>query len=229
MNCKYCGEELENNTFSCPACGEKIDDEDLTECSSDETVFAQPDDDTVVSADDDNSQEEKETECTDQLPEPAHESAIESPETSEQDIIDAQAADGNDNSSVANKMMLSIVMLSAALLAIIGFLFVDKLASLKSEDSSATTIRIISQSENITIKTDTPTEFYVNAEGTNLTYQWYVKKSGDKMWHIWKNHDKSKTSSKSNKTWDGMQVYCMITDNNRTSLPSEIITVTIEK
>ena len=49
------------------------------------------------------------------------------------------------------------------------------------------------------------------------------------MWHVWKNHDMPKTASKANETWDGMQVYCMIVDNNRTSLASDIITITIEK
>ena len=127
------------------------------------------------------------------------------------------------------KLSFAIVMLSAALFAICGFLFIDKLVSLTPSDSRASTIRIVSQSQDITVKPGTATEFYVDAEGTNLTYQWYVKKSGEQLWHLWKSHDSFKTNSKANESWDGMQVYCMIVDNNRTSAASEIITISIEK
>ena len=127
------------------------------------------------------------------------------------------------------KLSIAIVMLSAALLAICGFLFIDKLLSLTPSDARASTIRLVSQSQDVTVKPGTVTEFFVDAEGTNLTYQWYVKKSGEQLWHLWKGHDNFKTTSKANESWDGMQVYCMIVDNNRTSIASEIITISIEK
>ncbi len=139
------------------------------------------------------------------------------------ETADPAAHNSND------KLSLAIVLLSAALFAIIGFLFIDKILSLKPSDSRASTIRIISQSEDVTVKPGTLTQFFVDAQGTNLTYQWYVKKNGEQLWHAWKSHNDFKTASKANESWDGMQVYCMITDNNRTAIASDIITVTIEK
>lgn len=127
------------------------------------------------------------------------------------------------------KLSLAVLMLSVALLAIIGYLFIDKLMTFRAASSPATTIRIISQTENISVKPDTHTEFYVDASGTNLSYQWYVRKNGEQMWHVWKNHNDPKTVADANESWDGMQVYCMITDNNRTSVASDVITISIEK
>ena len=152
----------------------------------------------------------------------------ESPATQEPVSVSKAAVSGSFSSGNA-RMSLAVIMLSAALLAITGFLFIDKLLANISSDKPATTIRIISQSEDIKVKAETNTEFFVDADGTNLSYQWYVRKNGEQMWHVWKNHNDCKTSGKANESWDGMQVYCMITDNNRTSVASEIITISIEK
>ena len=126
-------------------------------------------------------------------------------------------------------LAVAIALLYIALFAVIIFLFFDKLYTNHSANSQATTIHILSQSEDVNVKAGTPTEFFIDAEGTNLTYQWYYRKSGDQMWHVWKNHTKSTTKSTANSSWDGMEVYCTITDNNRTTVASDIITITIEK
>ena len=102
-------------------------------------------------------------------------------------------------------MIIAIIMLSAALLAVTGLYIID--LSLKENDNAV---------------------FYVEAEGLNLTYQWYYRKAGDEMWHLWKTHDKAKTKAVANKSWDGMQVYCTITDNNRNTVASDIATITVE-
>ena len=132
--------------------------------------------------------------------------------------------------SVGNgTLAVAIALLYVALFAVIIFLFVDKFVANHSVGSQTTTICILSQSENVNIKEGTPTEFFIDAEGTNLTYQWYYRKSGDQMWHIWKNHTKSTTKSTANSSWDGMEVYCTITDNNRTTVATDIVNITIEK
>ena len=79
----------------------------------------------------------------------------------------------------------------------------------------------------MTVKPGTVTEFFVDAEGTNLTYQWYVKKSGEQLWHLWKGHDNFKTTSKANESWDGMQVFCLFTDEYGNTASSGCATIYI--
>lgn len=152
----------------------------------------------------------------------------ESAETGD-DAEEIVVEDRENHFAQGNKMPIAVILFAAAALAIVGFLFVDRLFLSNSKDTRATTIRIISQSEDVTVAKNTPTEFFVDAQGTNLTYQWYYRKSGDQMWHIWKNHNMEKTQSVANESWNGMEVYCMITDNNRTAVASEVIRITIEK
>lgn len=251
MKCKYCGEELENDSQFCTSCGMRMDVSDSDESVSEDVFSATDDDDAItmpldgnddsditdysdepdaLSGEDDNAAEEDGAEFLSDESESTEAQDEASSEDEGQNVVETQTDESKKTGSAdAGKMMLAIVMLSATLLAAIGYLFIDKLLSIPHPDSRASTITIVSQSEDITVKAGTPTEFFVDAHGTNLTYQWYVKKSGEQLWHAWKNHDKPKTTSKSNESWDGMQVYCMIIDNNRTSLASEIITIKIEK
>ncbi len=126
------------------------------------------------------------------------------------------------------KMIIAIIMLSAALLAVTGLYIIDKVFYNKPAQVQPSTILIVTQPEDLSLKENDNAVFYVEAEGLNLTYQWYYRKAGDEMWHLWKTHDKAKTKAVANKSWDGMQVYCTITDNNRNTVASDIATITVE-
>ena len=86
---------------------------------------------------------------------------------------------------------------------------------------------ITKQPEDVTTKAGKNTEFSVEATGTGLEYQWYYKKAGASNWSVWKNHTAAATTAESNATWDGMQVYCKVTDKNGNSVDSEPATITI--
>ena len=263
MKCPFCGVEIDDGSFFCTSCGNKLiespadKDEndnlpeadnltDLTICfdeiSNTETTATDDENGDALMEDvSDESDEEADEEAFDESDENQPENSEATEEEANEDQESGQPEDEEISDELAvqeeqaltsdanGRLSLAVILLSAALLAMIGFLLLDKVLSLTPADSRATTIQIVSQSEDVKIKAGTLTEFFVDARGTNLTYQWYVKKSGEQMWHVWKNHDMPKTASKANETWDGMQVYCMIVDNNRTSLASDIITITIEK
>lgn len=247
--CTCCGERTDSDGEEMIYSGETemLDDSaDLTVPLNDAEEFGDPFNDAVPVSEETAYDETSEPTAPTEADEDNGELTEADEETAEDEAADAQdvpeAEETADvlpaekkTSAVARftqnnaGMTTAVLILSVALLAVIGFLLIDKLFALNASSARASTIRIISQSEDVSVKAGTPTKFFVDAEGTNLTYQWYIKKSGDQMWIIWKNHDKAETSAKANDSWDGMQVYCMITDNNRTALASDIITITIVK
>ena len=69
--------------------------------------------------------------------------------------------------------------------------------------------------------------FYVEAVGKELTYQWYYKKTGQTAWNKWNGKTTSSITVTSNSTWNGMLVHCVITDQNGYKLTSNDIKVKI--
>ena len=132
------------------------------------------------------------------------------------------------NSETIGKLTLAVMLLAGALLALTGYLFADKFYFSRTSPGKQT-ITIISQPEDVTAKEDSTVVFLVEAKGKNLTYQWYYRKPGDEYWHLWKQHDQAKTIANANSSWNGMQVYCVITDNYRHTLSTDIATVVIKK
>ena len=60
-----------------------------------------------------------------------------------------------------------------------------------------------------------------------MTFKWYYKKAGATSWTEWKGRTQSSFTVHSNDTWNGMKVYCRITDANGKSVKSDEITVTL--
>ena len=87
--------------------------------------------------------------------------------------------------------------------------------------------RITSQPQNVTVNSGDNATFTVAASGTGLKYQWYYKKLGASDWSKWGTRTTASTTAKSNDSWDGMQVYCKITDSSGFTVNSEPATVTV--
>ena len=69
--------------------------------------------------------------------------------------------------------------------------------------------------------------FTVDANGSAMTYQWYYRKSGQAVWHSWDGHNTASTSARLDTTWDGAQLYCLITNGDGQQLYSDIARITI--
>lgn len=90
----------------------------------------------------------------------------------------------------------------------------------------ASSIKITSQPQNVTAKEGDTVKFTVKAEGSGLKYQWYYKKKGATAWSLWKGHTTATTSAAVNSTWNGIQLYCLLTDADGNTLSSGTATVT---
>ena len=89
--------------------------------------------------------------------------------------------------------------------------------------------KITAQPSDISLKVGDTARFTVKAQGGNLKYQWYYMKNGAKCWSIWKAHTTATTTAVSNSTWNGMQVYCEITDGFGRKVSSKSATIKITK
>ena len=67
----------------------------------------------------------------------------------------------------------------------------------------------------------------VVAEGESLTYQWYYKKKGQSEFSVWNGRTNAAETVTPNSTWDGIQLYCRVTDGNGNSVKSNAATVTV--
>ena len=69
--------------------------------------------------------------------------------------------------------------------------------------------------------------FSVEANGKDMKYQWYFCKAGETAWTLWDERTASSFKAKPNETWDGMLIYCRITNYDSEELYSDIASVTI--
>ena len=89
-------------------------------------------------------------------------------------------------------------------------------------------INITKQPANVTVKSGDDATFSLKAAGVGLKYQWYYRKSGETVWTLWKGRIAPTFTVASNDSWNGMAVYCMITDANGKSLQSGQAKVTLK-
>ncbi len=90
-------------------------------------------------------------------------------------------------------------------------------------------VKITTQPANVSVRSGDKVSFTVAATGSGLKYQWYYKKSGASDWSVWNNHTTATTSAVSNDTWNGMKVYCKVTDGNGYSVNSNAASITVAK
>ena len=67
----------------------------------------------------------------------------------------------------------------------------------------------------------------LTATGDSLTYQWYFKKKGQTSFSVWNGHTKATETAAPNATWDGIQLYCKVTDGSGNSVSSNTVTVSV--
>ena len=65
----------------------------------------------------------------------------------------------------------------------------------------------------------------VKAEGAGLKYQWYFKKAGQTSFSKWKGRTHASETVTPNATWNGIQLYCEVTDAAGSSVKSDTVTV----
>lgn len=86
-------------------------------------------------------------------------------------------------------------------------------------------LAITQQPQNITVTPGDSFTLSVMAKGEGLRYQWYYKKAGQDSFRIWKGHTLSSEVIVPNPSWDGIQLYCVITDRFGNSVKSRTMTV----
>ena len=88
---------------------------------------------------------------------------------------------------------------------------------------------ILRQPRSISLKAAEPAVFSVRAQGEGLRYQWYYKKRGMRSWHIWKNHTSPVTNAVANPSWNGMKVFCKVSDSRGKTINSKYAVVKLVK
>ena len=103
----------------------------------------------------------------------------------------------------------------------------------KNAFSSATvdynygSLAITQQPKSQSIIAGKPLTLSVKATGDSLQYQWYYKKKGQTTFSPWNNRVSATETVSPNNTWDGIQLYCKITDGSGKTLNSSTVTVSV--
>ena len=107
----------------------------------------------------------------------------------------------------------------------------DRLGNTAQSDTVTVTITqqlaITKQPVSQTAELGSPVTLSVKAQGMGLQYQWYFKKAGQTSFSEWKQHTHSSETCTPSVTWDGIQLYCIVTDRLGNTAQSDTVTVTI--
>ena len=124
------------------------------------------------------------------------------------------------------KRLIALTLLAAMSF---GALQLPDAALTKSFAAGASVQTLLKQSPSeMTVKDGEKVTVSVEqTEGTSA-YQWFYKKVGATQWSIWKGHTTASTSANANSTWNGMQLFCKITDASGKETSSAPITIHIE-
>ena len=100
-----------------------------------------------------------------------------------------------------------------------------------SADSSALTVSLLSiatQPVNKTVTVGNAVTLSLKATGSGLTYQWYYKKAGQSGFSVWNGRTHASETVTPNSSWNGIKLYCVVTDSVGNSVKSNTITVTLK-
>ena len=99
--------------------------------------------------------------------------------------------------------------------------------SVKSNTATVRVLSIATQPKSQTVAKGSSLTVSVKATGSGLKYQWYYKKSGQTSWSVWNSRTHASETVVPNDTWDGIQLYCKVTDGAGHSVKSDAATVTL--
>ena len=88
-------------------------------------------------------------------------------------------------------------------------------------------LKITSQPVSQTISLGSALTVSVKASGNGLTYQWYFKKAGQTSFSKWNGRTHASETCTPNESWNGIQLYCVVTDNTGKTVNSDIAQITI--
>ena len=91
----------------------------------------------------------------------------------------------------------------------------------------ATELKVLTHPSNVTVQPGKNVSFTVKAQGDGLKYQWYYMKAGAPSWSQWGSRTTATTTATSNESWDGMRVYCKVTDKYGKAVKSNPATITV--
>ena len=97
----------------------------------------------------------------------------------------------------------------------------------KATNYNAIKAAILRQPANQTVREGCSVTLSLEAEGSGLGYQWYFKKAGQTEWSVWSGHTRTSETVTPNETWDGIQLYCKLTDANGNSVNSSAAKITV--
>ena len=103
------------------------------------------------------------------------------------------------------------------------------LLSEPSEVKVSDSVRITAQSGDVTVAEGRLAYFSAVARGDDLRYSWYVRKSGSLGALPWKGHGSFCEAAVADASWDGAQVYCVISDRAGRQFMTEPVTVSVER
>ena len=107
----------------------------------------------------------------------------------------------------------------------------DRLGNSVQSDTVSVTITqqlaITEQPVDQTVELGSPVTLSLKAVGMGLKYQWYFKKAGQTSFGEWKGHFRAAETCTPNATWDGIQLYCKITNGSGNSLHSSTVTISV--
>ena len=88
-------------------------------------------------------------------------------------------------------------------------------------------LRITEQPKDQTISLGNRLTVSVKAQGKGLSYQWYHKKIGNSSWTVWTGRTHATETVTPNETWNGMQLYCKVTDSSGKTVGSSVAVITV--
>ena len=90
-----------------------------------------------------------------------------------------------------------------------------------------TVLTITSQPQSKTVTPGDSVRISLKASGNNLKYQWYYKKKNASSFTLWKGRTGATETVTPNETWDGIQLYCTVTDDTGASVKTDTIKITL--
>ncbi len=91
------------------------------------------------------------------------------------------------------------------------------------------TLAITSHPSDVIVKEGNRASFSVEATGSELKYQWYCRKQGNRKWQVWSGHTTASITDTADSTWDMMKVYCRVTDASGSTVSSNSAVVRLAK